>query len=571
MNNPFILKSLALGGYRSFGTIQRLTVFSKINLFIGQNNSGKSNLLRFICDVYPDFKRKGRPDIKQLDYHLGSNNSIFYGSCISNLETQEYLSTKINNDLDVKNLTRVFIKKAELDNTEENWYIYNDRSEPIETNWQSAYQILNDNEIHSIWGRLTNMRGGSRKESWIPDTIKRTQLEPIQYNSAMIPAIRQIGAKNTTSEDFSGLGIIEKLQKLQNPDVHSQKNKKKFESINEFLRIVTDNKTAQIEIPHERDTILVHMDGKTLPLESLGTGIHEVIILAAAATLLEDNVICMEEPELHLNPILQKKLVRFLQKSTNNQYFISTHSAALMDTPNAETYQVSLINNESIVERVTSDKHRSAICEDLGYHPSDLLQSNCVIWVEGPSDRVYLNYWLKSSDNSFIEGIHYSIMFYGGRLASHLSGEDEEVLVKDFISLRRLNRRGVIVIDSDKSKASDRINKTKQRLKDEFNKGPGYAWITKGREIENYLEPKNIEQTIKKLAPSAKINSTFAQFENTLSITPKTGKKTQASKVAVANYIVENFEADLSFLDLNKDIKTLVKFIKESNPSIEAT
>lgn len=570
MNNPIILKSIALGGYRSFGTIQRLPVFSKINLFIGQNNSGKSNLLRFICDVYPDFKRKGRADIKQLDYHLGTSNSIFFGSCINNLEAQEYLSTKINNDFDVTNLTRVFIKKAELDNTEENWYIYNDRSEPIEANWQSAYQILNDNEIHAIWGRLTNMRGGSRKESWIPDTIKRTQLEPIQYDSAMIPAIREIGAKNTTSEDFSGLGIIEKLQKLQNPDVHSQKNKKKFESINEFLRIVTDNKTAQIEIPHERDTILVHMDGKTLPLESLGTGIHEVIILAAAATLLENNVICMEEPELHLNPILQKKLVRYLQNSTNNQYFISTHSAALMDTPSAETYQVSLINNESIVERVTSDKHRSAICEDLGYHPSDLLQSNCVIWVEGPSDRVYLNFWLRHLDNTYVEGIHYSIMFYGGRLASHLSGEDEEALVKDFISLRRLNRRGVIVIDSDKSKASDRINKTKQRLKEEFDKGPGYAWITKGREIENYLAPKNIEKAINKLAPSAKINSKFGQFENTLTITHKTGKKTQASKVAVANYLTGSFEADLSVLDLNQNIKKLVKFIKESNPKVEA-
>ena len=86
------------------------------------------------------------------------------------------------------------------------------------------------------------------------------------------------------------------------------------------------------------DTILVHMDGKALPLSSLGTGIHEVIILASAATLLQRNVVCMEEPELHLNPILQKKLMRYLLQHTDNQYFITTHSAAIMDLPDAEVF-----------------------------------------------------------------------------------------------------------------------------------------------------------------------------------------------------------------------------------------
>lgn len=569
MKNTIILKSVAIGGYRSFGSIQRLPVFSKVNLFIGQNNCGKSNLLRFICDVYPDFKRKGRPDLKQLDRHQTPSKPIIYGLCIERSVLENYLKTKLTNIVEVANLTKVFIKKADLDDTDDFWFDYDENNALIEGSWQSAYNILTNDEIYPIWHNLTNTNQGSRDVHWQPEIIRSMKLESILYNSAMIPAIRQIGAQGTTSEEFSGLGIIEKLAKLQNPDEYNQELKKKFDSINEFLRSVTDNKTAKIEIPHQRHTILVHIDDKTLPLESLGTGIHEVIILAAAATVLENTVVCMEEPELHLNPILQKKLVRYLQNSTNNQYFISTHSAALMDTPSAETYQVNLINNESIVERVTSDKHRSTICEDLGYHPSDLLQSNCVIWVEGPSDRVYLNYWLKHLDKSFIEGIHYSIMFYGGRLASHLSGEDEEALVNDFISLRRLNRRGVIVIDSDKSKVSDKINKTKQRLKVEFNKGPGYAWVTKGREIENYLAPKNIEQAIKKLAPSAKINSTFGQFENILSFTSKTGKKTRASKVAFANYLtLNNFEVDLSILDLNKDMKALIKFIKESNPSI---
>ena len=51
------------------------------------------------------------------------------------------------------------------------------------------------------------------------------------------------------------------------------------------------------------------MDDKTLPLESLGTGIHEVVILAAASTLLDNTIICIEEPEWHLQSLLQRKLI----------------------------------------------------------------------------------------------------------------------------------------------------------------------------------------------------------------------------------------------------------------------
>jgi predicted ATP-dependent endonuclease of OLD family len=217
---------------------------------------------------------------------------------------------------------------------------------------------------------------------------------------------------------------------------------------------------------------------------------------------------------------------------------------------------------------VTSGRQKSAVCEDLGYHPSDLLQANCIIWVEGPSDRIYLNWWLESMDEDLVEGIHYSIMFYGGRLLSHLSNaETESQDINDFISLRKLNNRGVILIDSDKETARSRINTTKRRLRDEFDEGPGHAWITEGREIENYLPAEQVEAAIKTVHPKIKKSGPFQKYDNTLKIQGARGKETQASKVNVARQITEHYQPDLSIYDLKQQLNKLTKFIWESNPA----
>jgi len=580
MGGGMLLDSFSIGGYRSFGPkIQRFESLSQINLFIGQNNSGKSNVLRFLHEIYPQFNVKPKINLAQLDKHLNRNAPFSIGISLPialdpNTGRPEVLFKELKNrlreddDRYLHRIHRVLVQKAALDGTQSVWFDFDEHHILSMESWTEAFSCLDDNELYNLWQGLIGYSGGNRDSNWVPESLREIQPELRAINTELIPAIRKVGTKGSVSEEFSGEGIIERLAKLQNPDVHSQKDRDKFQRINLFLQNVTDNKSAEIEIPYKRDTILVHMDGKTLPLESLGTGIHEVIILASAATILDNTVICMEEPELHLNPILQKKLVRYLQGSTNNQYFISTHSAALMDTPGAEIYHIRLEDGVSISERVTSDRDKSAVCEDLGYHPSDLLQSNCVIWVEGPSDRIYLNSWINFVSDKYVEGIHYSIMFYGGRLASHLTGVDEDELLEDFISLRRLNRRGVIVIDSDRATSRARLNDTKKRLRDEFDEGPGYAWVTQGREIENYLPAKNLKGAISSAHPTAIIESTFGIYENTLKIKTKGGKNDQASKVKVARYIVANCPQDLTILDLKKQVDRLIDFICDSNPSM---
>lgn len=323
-------------------------------------------------------------------------------------------------------------------------------------------------------------------------------------------------------------------------------------------------------------------DKGDIPLSESGSGLKTIIsilcylhLLPVAKNIkLENCIFAFEEVENNLHPATLRRLLRFIEERSLRHGFIvflTTHSSVEIDyfatKQHAQIIHVQSGETGSIATECLGYHAHTQVLDDLGLRASDILQTNYVIWVEGPSDRIYLNRWIELwSEGELCEGLHYQCIFYGGALLSHYSADAPSD--DPLIDILNVCRNAAIVMDSDKLKQDSPLKERVQKILDETSdhRSRVYSWVTHGKEIENYIaveavcnafnkdvrlrNPKRFENFYKYFAKNVVIPNSYEQ------------KKVDfAKKVAPCMTL----ECQQSVSDLDDNMKKLCSAIRRAN------
>ncbi|GAA0713478.1 AAA family ATPase [Aquimarina litoralis] len=490
-------------------SIKILPNVSKVNFFIGANNSGKSRFLRGLFKLRP------------ININLTKNDNLCLIDEISNINYLiGDLEKKIQFDVEefeiIKNLKS--LKLSEPFNCILN---YKNKTSIIEDikSWKDNLSEVNIK-------KYTNLVSAVESVLYLDPKI-RYSVENKPFKKTYIPILRcpnsypGITNKNflealensygISGNVFNGLELYSEIKDLQESRLNKKNNKKKFESF--LSKCFFNNQSVEITAYRDNRTLLYSVGEEEHELFNIGDGIQSLILILFPIFMAEENEwLFIEEPETHLHPGYQRI---FLDTILNNEYiqrknlrlFFSTHSNHFLDQSLAND-DISIFQfkkeNKGIIDVKTNIKPSKEALDLLGVTSSSVLIANSSIWVEGPTDRKYISKWLKTyKESSLKEDIDYAFFEYGGNLIAHYLFDEnfespEEV--REQINSFALSNHIYLLADNDNPQVDSAKAKRRFELEKLSEQIENFLYQnTEVKEIENLLPVKILKDFLPNL------------------------------------------------------------------------
>ncbi|MDT0644946.1 AAA family ATPase [Zunongwangia sp. F363] len=534
-------------GPKYFGILSNL---NQLNTFVGANNSGKSRFLRTVFSDVGNIKF-----IFEIEDHQ-FQRIIKYGTdLLSSFSVLKRYGLEYQHEQTINNLIEQIKQKGNCLNSILEFYkLYSTLS-------VDDFNIKNKTNEYKLSNFLSNSKSHSQS---LGTLIDKLGVESSKTDKIYIPILRGLrpiasDEKLFSNEDiylkrtkhdyfkqgvpkgdiFTGLSIYEKVKRLLLGDESERNEIKNFET---FLTDNVFKKKVNLIPKYDDDVLHIKIGEETqFPIYKLGDGLQTLIIILFPIFINRNdrNLIFIEEPETHLHPKWQRLLYRAMCQFDNHTYLISTHSSVFINSSDNSIFIVSKQNRKTNLHYSDIKTEKIAILKDLGYKPNDLYQTNYLLWVEGQSDKIYLNHLIRLIDENLIEGEDYSIMFYGGSSYKHFL-EDKGDLNLKFIE--SLNQNYAIIMDSDRKKSSERYSPKKKKIVDLFEENNAFCWLTRLREIENYIPYDEYEKAVKSVHKVKNIEIDDSEFADRCKYINLDAKPTYKPSIKLSNNLFSKIQ-----------------------------
>jgi len=300
----------------------------------------------------------------------------------------------------------------------------------------------------------------------------------------------------------------------------------------------------------------IHLEDKHLS-ESInvterGSGVGSLLLLSMMQAYVdlqvgEGYLLLFEEPGNFLHPAAERKMLEALRRiaETGSQVMITTHSQVFIDNrTSAEMYVTRRDSGVTTFTRIEEDGFTAV--EEIGARNSDILQSDFVIYVEGPSDVKIIEAIAEHHIENWNE--HNITIQHLGGLGNIRHCEPNK--------LKKINRNFAFLLDSDRTEPDADLKKEVSELSYRASGEGIRCHVLERREIENYFHSEAIGEVLSLSVPEDYFTE-FCDVED------------RAKELISAQHLPEGQEADSSDFDKIKHGKQIVEWMYENGKSIE--
>lgn len=460
----------------SFKKIVRCKInLHPINILVGGNNSGKSSVLQgihFSLGVGTTARSLGRDTFVQNDllYCPASNFlSLRNGVPYENQTKFGFLRVySVFSDFEGKKIKRRYEIK-----------IYKGRNYGNVGCKRSGFSrlarlLLDSEKLFSIY--VPGLAGIPQTEEYRTESIVKKAIASGGANFYLRNVLYLLKEKNLLDDLIGLMNMV-----FNNFDILVSFNKKKDEFIT--INVSTGN-------------------GRKIPLELVGTGVHQALQIFSYVTLYKPKVLLLDEPDAHLHPdnqILLAEALLAISTTSKTKIIISTHSKNIVDALYDEANLIWLKNGQ-IQEQGTSIPKLSMLMDIGALNDYGKLKDGEIDWVILTEDTKYKGLRILLEREGFDLG---KIIIYSYNSSSKT---DSAKYLAGFI--RSIAPKTKVIIHRDRDFMTDF---EVQLIKEKIQGNMIYVFITKNSDIESYytnwkhikeltgLKEKEVKKVLKKI------------------------------------------------------------------------